>query len=525
MRLNFYLIFVCGLLTACNTKIKNENVTIERELERIEELIYYYPSQVEHTVDSLYLKYVDNADNEILGQVNFLKGMMAYQKGNVDSTLYFLDNAITAFTKYGDKNGQGKCNLVIAWLAEGMNEWEQAKIHYYESLSLLSNDLFQEKGLAYLGLYRCKYYLNEDVLDEFKKGQTLLNKTGKEEFQLYIKYMDCLSALNKQGTYKRLQNIADDYESLGLNRKAGGIYKTMANSCIRNNKLDVAKCCLEKAFLLSKTKCPGISIVPALWQSKGLISFLEKDYDSAREMLNKALKSYEEYGQAARAYHAYKLIYRIDTIDGDYKAGFQHLLLANKYYNKTRKKEKERMARIAEVKSKVELMTETIEKLKNEKKINGLLFCFVLGLLFLVFVIMVLIIRARSKSRQQKHEEKTRYFQSLLVGLGEKRLIQQRLIGKAEKLSTSGLISSDFELCYMEIIQKFSSCFVQLSNNEVRYAVLFALNVSNEVAADIQSVQASSIRKVKQRIRQKLNLDTNLSLEQYLKNFLQHEML
>ncbi len=46
---------------------------------------------------------------------------------------------------------------------------------------------------------------------------------------------------------------------------------------------------------------------------------------------------------------------------------------------------------------------------------------------------------------------------------------------------------------------------------------MFSLGLSNDTICQILGVQSSAIRKAKQRIRQKLDLGTNIDLEEFFK--------
>ncbi len=70
--------------------------------------------------------------------------------------------------------------------------WEQAKIKYYSTLNFLDGHKTLTAGLAYLGIARCKYYLNEAVADEIEKSNQLLLKTGSDDHLIHGRYISTL---------------------------------------------------------------------------------------------------------------------------------------------------------------------------------------------------------------------------------------------------------------------------------------------------------------------------------------------
>lgn len=97
---------------------------------------------------------------------------------------------------------------------------------------------------------------------------------------------------------------------------------------------------------------------------------------------------------------------------------------------------------------------------------------------------------------------------ALEKGLGES---SPREINKSNEEN----LKKSFQTCFKENIQFFSENFPSLSDSEIVYALMFALGYSNETIALIQNIQVSTIRKIKQRMRQKLGLKNDANLESF----------
>jgi tetratricopeptide (TPR) repeat protein len=332
--------------------------------------------------------------------------------------------------------------------------------------------------------------------------------------------MNCISKLNDPQTPERLKVIAQEYAQLGLNNKEGGIYKTLAKLFLYSNHLDSAGFYIDKSLQHLSNDFPGASLIPASTHFKGMVYFHKKDYKNAQLYFNNALQLYDQFGQKGHKYHALKFLHRIDMINGDYKAAYNHISKENKNYNETRNREKQRMAKVAETTLHIGLMKEELVKIKYSKHINTLVFsCIVL------FVIMTSVFMYfRHRIKQRKLKEKQRIMTSLLSGLGEKRHLLNRL-ELAENISnvtpTQSIKTTDnFDQCFTETILHFQQKFDKLSSLEVRYAVMIGMGMPNTIIAEINNVQAPSIRKVKQRIRSKICMNTDCNLEQYFSQYI-----
>lgn len=512
------LLFVC--MAGCKNSSTTINDTLALQLNEIEEKLHFYPSTVENTIDNLNTCLPLSLKEKNQGQLAYLNGLLAYKKGEIDSSLAYIETSLLYFVNEGDKRGQAKCHLVLGWVAETSNYWEQAKTNYYETIRLLNNMPCEETGWAYLGLFRCKRNLKEVAGDDLQKGKDLLFKTGKIENRLYAEFIICISKLNDPLTTEKLKVIAKEYKDLGLKNKVGSVYKCLATHFIHKNQLDSAGFYIDKSLQHLSKDFPGASLIPASTHFKGLVYFHKKEYKNAQLYFNKALQLYDQFGQKGHKYHALKFLRRIDTINGDYKAAYNHILKENKNYNETREREKQQMAKVVETTVHIGLMTQELAKIKYSKHINTLVFsCIVL------FVIMTSVsVYFPLRIKQRKLKDKQRIMTSLLSGLGEKRHLLNRL-GLVENIAKttpeqSIKTTDNFDQCFTETILHFQQKFDKLSASEVRYAVMIGMGMPNTIIAEINNVQAPSVRKAKQRIRSKICMNTDCNMEQYFSQYI-----
>lgn len=508
-----FLLFI--LLTGCKRENSLSEDAMLIQLDSIEEILYFYPIMAENTLDSLNNHYSIPSNEKYRGQLAYLNGLLAFYKGEIDSSLAFIDISYVNFVEQKDPIGQGKCQLLLAWIAEKSNYWEQAKIHYYQSIELMDNVSCMETGWAYLGLFRCKTFLNEQVGDELQVGKEIMYETGEIECTLYAEQMDCFAKFRAPDVTERLNTVASKYLELGLNNKAGSAYKILAKHFVYVNQFDSAGFYIDKSLQYLNSNYPGTSLIPAANQFKASVYFYKKDYQNARLYCNKAIELYDEYGRKINKYHALRLLHRIDKVNGDYVAAYKHILEEKKIYDQTRKREKQRMAQIAEVDANVSGIKEELAQVAYSKRVNTLSLSCVVLFVLLVFVLVYF----RFKINERKLREKQQIMSSLLLGLGEKRHLLKRLRLKTDDLPTVPIDSIDspesFDQCFTETILHFGQKFSELSQQELRYAVMIGMGIPNTIIAEINSVQPNTIRKVKQRIRNKIQLDTSCNLEEY----------
>jgi len=527
--MRFRLLSFCLLviLLGCGTDSGIKNPSSDLVLHQIEEQIYYYPHLIKNQIDSLETLLSTDDSHPHVGQMAYLCGFMAYHKGEMDSALVYLEKALITWTQQEEFLGQAKCHLLLGWIAEGAGFWEQAKGDYCKTIQLTQAANCKETGLAYLGVARCKQILKEPVQNEFEKGISCLRATGKKEFALYADFSSFMFGDKNDETANHLKSVADKYMNLRLGNNAASVYKLLARYLMNQGQLDSSKVFLDKAIDVYDESYAQVSLMPGLKQFKGVLFFREQDYEQSRQSLLESIEWYDKLGKEGQKYYAYKYLYRIDTLHGNYQRAIYYQTRAFDSFKTARFKEKQLMAKVAEVDVKVLLMWQTIDRLEYTNKMNSILYCSAFVLTLLLLLIIFQLIRGRYRNEQRREQERTRQFQNLLVGLGEKRLFQQRIAESSDVISSgpvlSASLSDDFSTCYIETIQGFGRNFSQLSDTEIRYAVMFALNLSGDVITEIQNVQRTAIRKVKQRIRQKLELDNDRSLELYFQQFLKTE--
>ncbi len=498
----------------------NQRIAIENELDQIENDLYFYPQKAEIKLDSINKNLSPQMKDKFDGQLAFLSGLLEYKKGNIDSSLAFLDKSLTRSLYQDNVKTQAKSQMVLGWIAEGTNYWEQAISNYYTCIQLLDGAFVKETGLAYIGIFRCKRNLREEGDNELQKGIRILNNTQKTEYLLYAEYMESIANQDAPDTPERLKAIAQKYAQLGLTDKEASVYKSLASNYKNKNQIDSALLYVNKAIVSEKNKTSGISLMPALVNFKGLLLYKQKKYEQAKIYLNKSLTLYNINNQSEKKYYSYDILHNIANHQEDYKAAYFYLKKSQEYYKITRTNNKQYLSKITETTMNVNFLKGEINQLKSRRNINTLIFMCIMLLLLLVIIILSF----RYKTKHQREQAQKRELQNLLVGLGEKKLLTKHLgmlndeLMKNTKININ--LSTSFEICYTETISHFKQQFKQLSKTEVRYAVMFAMYLSDETIVKINNIKLDSLRKTKLRIKTKVCQEEPCNVKQYFSQFI-----
>ncbi|WP_066628975.1 hypothetical protein [Labilibacter marinus] len=539
--LNLYLILLFCFIIGSGVDANSQELSkdeIERAFVEIDFNTIYYPEKAKQQFDSIRGVLTSDKQSEYIGYINFLTAEMLFKDLKVDSSLLLVESSIGMFTSQDNRVWLAKCQHLLGRIAEATGLMEQAKINYYEAINL-SDETNGWVGSAYIGIARCKRVLGELFMEDLTLGIKYMSESDRREFVLYARLIKEIFNLGAQGAPDRLGEVADEYLALEMYDRVASVYKMIASSYNIQSEFDSAHEYCDRAIGLCEVNETGGMILPALYQFKGVLYFRQSRLNVAGVYFERSLKMYEINNQPNRMLYAYNYIHQIDVAKGNYKRAYRNLQEYNDLVEKTTSSEKVRMAKVLEINNKVALMKGQLAQLKTEKKASEFMLYLVLVITIVVLLGVGVYIYLYQKSKKAKIEELNKEFHNLLIGIGEKQLLEHRL-NSSQNLSrkdrkelsfvdSSGLsvaseggIGDSFDSCYMETINLFTDSFPQLTKTEVRYSVMICLRLPIEVIAKVQNVQPASIRKAKQRIRTKL--DVKDSLEDYLQEFRERQI-
>lgn len=520
-------VLLCGY--GCTSPRDGVMGQAQENLQAIERLIYYRPQLVEQSVDSLAHLLAGQGHHPYKGQMAFLCAFIEYHKGNIEQAAAYLEKSLVDFSRLRNRMGQAKCYMLLGFMAEGVGFYEQAKINYYHTINLLVDRPCKERGLAYLGLARCKKNLNDSFSVESTVGISELEATGEREFQLYADFSTFIFGVQDAEAVTKLKQTARAFLDLGLLNNAANAYKQLSLHYMDNNRLDSAMSFIDQAIALYDDKYSQVSLVPGFYQNKGILYRRQGNLAMARESYSKALSLYDAYGKIGMRYYALMGLSEVEALEGNYQRAFSYQTDAFNSYKLDQLKEKQFMGRVAEMDLKMLEMNRRMEDVKN--KIWQLVT--ILIVLSACFLAVFMFVRNRNQKRVAREQERIRNYQNMLIMQGEKKMMAEKMQTAPRQVEipiTADMGMDNFCDCYRETIGQVALDFPSLSKSETIYAVMFALNLSSDIIAEMQNIQPDTLRKVRQRIRQKLTreadipADANVPLEAYFLAYVQQKL-
>ncbi len=522
-------------LTAYSQQQNEES--IQKIFTEIDFNTIYYPATAREQLDSIIKTFTRDELLLYKGYTEYIEAQLFYVQMEIDSSLHYVEDAITYFTAKEDMVWLSRSQFLLGKIAETTGLYEQAKINYYESIKLSEGVDETRVGAAYIALARCKMTLSEDYKEDMERGVSILRRSRKKEEHLYADFMEQYFRLVEPDAPNKLNSIANKYIEKQLYDWAVSVYKIVASSYHAQQQYDSAHYYCDKAIDISETYHVGKLILPALYQFKGMLYYKQEKYNIAEVYFGKSLDLYAQYNQPNRMLYTYNYLYKIDEAQNNFKKAFKNLHKYIDLVEKTSSSEKVRLAKVLEINNKVEMMKGQLAQLKVEKKASEFMLYLVLLITTVVLLGVGIYVYLYQKSKKAKIEELNKEFHNLLIGIGEKQLLEHRLNAPSQNkikvnsfgtkmFNTNGLgedeLSDNFDSCYMETIGLLTGAFPELTRTEVRYAVMICLKLPMEIISKVQNVQPASIRKAKQRIRTKLNIDDNLDvfLQKHLENLI-----
>jgi tetratricopeptide (TPR) repeat protein len=339
---------------------------------------------------------------------------------------------------------------------------------------------------------------------------------------------------------------------------------------------------LQKALNISE-KLEDKSFLPTLNGMIGMVLMDEDKYDSALYFLTKSVRLAKDVDDYLTQRQSLQLLLSIDTLKGDYKKATRRygeiLVLNDSVYMQNFRNNMETSELRYENQKKnnfIDIQEVSLESTNRQK--HFLLLVFLLSLvLSLLLVSLIILLRRNNKRKQELLTEKLRINELQLenannteeisrlrientenelrikeqeqmshaLALEQKnellRMINSRLkeimtsVGSIDEITLNSILSSIRMQPNKEdngnlFNQKFSSLHPsffdtlrlkhpELTRSELRFCAYLKLNLDRAQVANIHNITTEAIRKTRYRVRKKLGLSPDTSLEDYISRF------
>jgi len=336
---------------------------------------------------------------------------------------------------------------------------------------------------------------------------------------------------------------------------------------------------LRKALSISE-KLADTSLLTTLYGKIGQILLNRNQTDSATYLLTKSVNMAKAIDDYITQRQALKLLLAIDTLKGDYKKAVQHydqiLIMNDSVYQKRIRNSFTTSELRYENQKKDNLIQVQKIKLSTSNRQKRLLVYLFSTSILLSFLLIFLIVTLK-KNNKKKHEllaEKLRIKNLQLenalkteeinnlkldntqkeLKIKEKELVSNALaitqkneilgliqdkINEARKsegiLTIDGLngivsaikvqlmdndpFNEKFNQLHHGFFENLKNAHPDLSKTEIKFCAYLKLNLSSNQISQITNVTTEAIRKTRYRIRKKLNLEQEESLEEYISRF------
>ncbi|MCW3805300.1 tetratricopeptide repeat protein [Plebeiibacterium marinum] len=506
---------------------KHSTLDVDKIFSLLEFKGFYYPNEAKKELDSVVISMSETDAFRYNSYIDYTKALLLFNDLKMDSALILIERAVSGFSVNENLKWQAKCQILLGQIAEVTGLYEQAKINFYKAIEI-GEQKTTDAGFAYVGIARCKIALEEDFNLELNLGVDILKTSVHQEERLFGEFMELLYSLSDKDVPDKLNLVAEKYLNLGMTHRAASVYKVIASSYNARNMFEEAHKFCDKAIKLCEDGNNSNLILPALYQFKGVLFFNQEQYNVAEIYFVRSLELYRQNNQPKRMLYAYDYLHKIDIAKRNFAKAYVDLKEYQELQEELMVFEKIRMAKVLEINNKIDQIKSQMKQLEVEKKASEFMLYLVIVITITILFAVGVYVYLYMKNKKTRIEELNKEFQNLLIGIGEKQLLEHRLSQEGNRnnapkehpinYSQSGAeIVDSFDNCYLETISLFTHSFPSLTKTEVRYAVMLCLKLPMEIIAKVQNVQPASIRKAKQRIRTKLNVDGNI--EDYLQNF------
>ena len=520
-KFHFFCFLFCLSLIGCSL--------MPNEIKTAEKIIQTNPDSALHILQHL-------PPNRTFSDADrALYGILLFQALDKNDKPLQPDSAINFSVNYY-QNTNDKSHLAIAYyykakLYKSSHQLEKATVLYLKLLDTVQKN----KNFELLG----KIY--SDLGDICAMQSDFKNALAKHQisYDFFIKSGDTTSA-----NY-RLLDIGKAYRLMKDHKSARLYY--------------------NKLLLISKDSFLHGSV----YQELGINFYDVKNLDSAEYFLRKSLKyPYKGTNYAVRNYVLADLYFDMNKFDSStiyasnslrYPANFYtrrecYRILANSRYSL---KDLDHMAAYM---TKYQDYTDSVRKLENQTKTsvledlnetNGTVskfkqFLLVLGLILMVVLtislIVVVTLRNRAKKKQQqldKTEEKLTEKQLLLkdslvqkieenrlkhsaaykkANLKEREAINKEIFNLSLHLEDWGIFKTLMNNTFNNLVTELEVRSQEINHKEIIWCCLFLLDIPTNDLIILLDCQQRSLYKMKQRLTQKLHLNTTTELEQLLLN-------
>ena len=525
-----------------------------------EELFISYitkePKKAKPYLDAALLEVGRLNNKKYTAKFNKYQGIYYNAISDYRKAIVFYKKAIESYEVLGDKE-----QLSIVYNNLGISQKYNGKLKEALESHMKSLALKEELGLS--GSALAASYINIGVLhsdlgnievsnEYYKKGEAIcieqnlqwqltmvranlaINLRDSGQFEEALAYTFKIIPYLEENGY--LQDLAKHYNTIGA------LYSDL-------DSLQKAEKYYNKALKLSEEK-GELQMVGLITRNLGDIHFTNKNYRKALEKFKKSLDISRQSGTETRMLEDYLKIAKTQAAMGDYQKAYQLRKLHFDKYDTIFKKENVDKINELEIQYQTEkkeqqiaLQEKEIDLLEEQAKVGNLqrILLVVALLLSLIGFYAVRQKMKRNKLEKEKVDAELEFKKKELtthaLNLARKNETLENLKLKAQRLKekeSSGTgynqlirsinfdlqddnnwenFSRYFEEVHKDFNRNVKTRYPQVTSNELRLLALLKMNLSSKEIANILNISPYGIKKARYRLRKKLDLATEDSLQ------------
>lgn len=414
-----------------------------------------------------------------VSETYYALGNVFLEQGNYNSTLDYFQKSLQNYTSIDDKSGQSILNLAIAKLYIRIQNYDQA-ISYLEN-TIAINDKIQDKNL-------------ENVYEAL--GEVYYGKQDFAQAEIYFQ-----KQLNLAIELDTKPAIISAHLNLGL--------ITTQYSAI-DQAID--------SFLIAQKLAKEIElkeIYPKIYLNIANAFLLKKQYTKAEKNLQLAESFIDEMDLKDQKLNLYQRFYDLYKSKKDFESAVLFIEKRNQLQTELNKEEITKKIYSIEMLIQIEKREHEIEKIKSEVQMKNK---------------EIQLSNYYLQQRTSLLEKLKANITELIKANAEKEFVFQSIFKQIETAYSmeeiqSNIFQERFDESNNEKINLLRTKFPNLTLAESRVAVLLSMHLSSKEIAEIIGISTRGIESHRLHIRQKMNLDRKVNLDQFIAEFLLQKVL
>ncbi|MDH4471718.1 MAG: tetratricopeptide repeat protein [Fluviicola sp.] len=438
-------------------------------------------------------------------------------------------------------------------------KYDSALYYLYQAEPLLEDNT-ADKATFYdrIAIVYAVTKKHKNAIHYYKKSIAILEKTGSPILlsHSYYNIGESYKEVNLDVAVVYFEKALKTAESVNYDHIAGFSLQNLGDIYLSRKDYARAEELNEKAVVIFQRMNLDRGIVHTKL-NLGKLFLATKQYDRSVEVLQEALVIALNGEDISDLRYTYEYLYKTYEGKGDYRSAYKYHKLFSKTQQKIMRLElqtninklnltykvKTKDAKNRLLKKQVDLKN---KKITAEQITKWVVLCLLIVSVFaIVFLRRVLIQRAKLNELElsltqselrllvSEKEQTLNYLEVLKQQLITKNALigelnhlvlenEQNLISK-EQLSSLTTNDQDWvqflaklQVLFPAFAESLKSKHPNLSNNEFRLAVLIKLNLSDKEISELLFIEISSVKKAKNRLKQKLQLDVSEKLDGYI---------